>query len=244
MTSVNISALRIDRHTALALVIGLVLYPLLYSNDVFSRLLLPLLPDAWTAPLYSDSGRAEWWYFVAGNFFYHWIPFLAIGWALHKNRESWASVGVDWRWFSTHRVWLLALLLLLVVAALVLPSIYYGGELPARSQAGFVGPVSAVERLAALLVLAFTAAVTEEVIFRGYALTRLTRALPNPWFVLPLVAVSFVFIHGEYRGLGQTLNYVVFSLIFGAFFIVQKFRRLEWLILTHFLINASLVFVP
>ncbi|MEC4728527.1 CPBP family intramembrane metalloprotease [Shewanella sp. D64] len=136
------------------------------------------------------------------------------------------------------------MLAILIVSALIIPIIYYGNELPTISLAGFIGPISTLECLVTIIVLAFTAAITEDVIFRGFVLTRLKRIIPNLWFILPIIAISFVFIHGEFRSLGLTLNYVVFSLIFGTCFILNKFKRLEFLILIHFLINASLVLFP
>lgn len=192
----------------------------------------------------NDNERTEWWYFIFSNLLFHWIPFLFIRHALIKNNETWSSIGVDWSWFLKHKNWVIGVFSILIISAFIIPSIYYENELPIRSQAGFIGPVSILERLVTIVVLAFTAAVTEEVIFRGFALTRLKRLIPNPWLILPIIAISFVFIHGEIRSFGQTLNYVVFSLIFGIGFILKGFRRLEILITIHFLINASLVFVP
>lgn len=235
---------KLDKYSVTALVIGLVIYPLLYSNDFFSSIFLPVFPDEFVSSLNDDSQRTEWWYFVFSNFLFHWIPFLFIWYALKKNGETWSSVGVDWSWFYRHRLWFIALFAVLTAASFVLPAIFYGEGLPARSQAGFIGPVSTLERLVTIAVIAFTAAITEEVIFRGFAITRLKRLIPNPWLILPLIAISFVFIHGEVRSLGQTLNYVAFSLAFGIGFILQGFKRLEILITIHFLINASLVFVP
>jgi uncharacterized protein len=235
---------RLDKYTIIALIIGLVAYPVLYSNDFFSSLLLPILPNEWTSLLYDRDQRFGWWYFIASNLFYHWIPFLFVWYALIKNNESLHSVGVNWSWFVRHKFIFITLIVVLVLSAIIVPHIYYEGVLPIRSQAGFVGPISILERLAAIIVLALTASITEEVIFRGFALTRLKRFVSNPWFILPVIAVSFVFIHGQFRSIGLTLNYLIFSLIFGVCFILLRFKRLEILILIHFLINASLVFVP
>ncbi|HIG46976.1 MAG TPA: CPBP family intramembrane metalloprotease [candidate division Zixibacteria bacterium] len=58
-----------------------------------------------------------------------------------------------------------------------------------------------------------------EVIFRGYALTRLKRCIPIVWLILSIIAISFVFIHGEVRSLGQFSNYAIFSFVFGTGFI-------------------------
>ncbi|MEW6983932.1 lysostaphin resistance A-like protein [Colwelliaceae bacterium 6471] len=243
MDSAAQSKASLDKYTILALIIGLIVYPVLYSTDFFSTLLFPYLPDDFISSLHNDNERTEWWYFIFSNLLFHWIPFLFIRHALIKNNETWSSIGVDWSWFFNHKHWFIGLLSILIVSAFIIPEIYYGNELPTRSQAGFIGPISTLERLVTIIVLAFTAAITEEVIFRGFALTRLKRIVPNPWFILPIIAISFVFIHGEIRGVGPTLNYLIFSLIFGAGFILQRFKRLEVLILIHFLINASLVFV-
>lgn len=234
----------LDKYTVVALIVGLIAYPVLYSTDFFSSIFFPFLPDDFISSLHNNIERTEWWYFVFSNLFFHWVPFLFIRHALIKNNETWSSVGVDWSWFIKHKHWFIGMLAILIVSALIIPTIYYGNELPTRSLAGFIGPISTLERLVTIIVLAFTAAITEEVIFRGFALTRLKRIIPNPWFILPIIAISFVFIHGEFRSLGLTLNYVVFSLVFGICFILNKFKRLELLILIHFLINASLVFVP
>jgi membrane protease YdiL (CAAX protease family) len=244
MTTKNKTTSKLDRYTLAALFIGLIAYPVLYSTDFFSMLLFPFLPDEIISSLYNDNERTEWWYFIFSNLLFHCVPFLFIVYALKKNNESWLSIGVDWSWFSTHKNVFITLLLILIISSFVIPQLYYGDELPLSSRAGFVGPISALERLASIFVLAFTAAITEEVIFRGFALTRLKRIIPNPWFMLPIIAISFVFIHGEIRSVGQTLNYIVFSLVFGAAFILMNVRRLEILITIHFVINASLVFVP
>lgn len=234
---------RLDKYTIIALVIGLIAYPILYSSDFFSSLIFPFLPDEFISPLYNRDERSGWWYFIFSNLFFHWIPFLFIWYSLVKNNESWSSVGVDWSWFFKHKPFFIAFFIVLAVSAFIVPNIYYGSEFPTRSQAGFIGPISTLERLA-IIVMAFTAAITEEVIFRGFALTRLKRIIPNPWFILPIIAISFVFIHGEIRSVGLTLNYLTFSFIFGAGFILLEFKRLEIFILIHFLINVSLVFIP
>ena len=231
-----------NHYTIIALFVGLVAYPVLYSFDFFGELLFSLLPELFLT-LQGDINRSEWWYFISSNFTFHWIPFLCIWIALKKNKEQWDSIGVDWTWFVKYKVWFLSILIILIVSALILPTIYYGDEFPLKSKAGFIGPISSVERLV-MILMAFTAAVTEEVIFRGFAITRLKRWLPNPWIILPITVISFIFIHGEYRSVGQTLNYAVAALAFGIPFILMKLKRLEVVILIHFLIDASLVFVP
>jgi membrane protease YdiL (CAAX protease family) len=239
----NTIKLQSSNYTLLALFIGLVAYPVLYGTDFFGGLLFSNLPADMLTTFKDSTNRLQWWYFMFSNFAFHWIPFMFIVLALKKNNEPWSSIGVDWAWFSKYKVWFGLLLLTLIVAAIILPNIYYGDNFPTKSKAGFIGPISSPERLV-MILLALTAAITEEVIFRGFALTRLKRWIPNPWFILPITVISFIFIHGEFRSVGQTLNYAIAALAFSIPFILMRLKRLEIVILIHFLIDASLVLVP
>jgi hypothetical protein len=118
--------------TILALLIGLVVYPLLYSTDFFGGILFSTFPGL-LPKLLDQTSRAEWWYFGVSNLLFHWVPFAFIAVALWRNREPWLSIGVDWAWFIRHKAWFLALVGLLIVAALAMPRMFYGSELPARS---------------------------------------------------------------------------------------------------------------
>jgi len=82
------------------------------------------------------------------------------------------------------------------------------------------------------------------VIFRGFAFTRLGRVIRNPWLVLPITVVSFLFIHGTPRNVPALMNYTMAGLAFGIPFILMKLNRLEILILIHFLIDAGMVLTP
>ena len=93
-----------NNYTLLALFIGLVAYPVLYSTDFFGGLLFSNLPTDMLTTLKDGTNRSQWWYFIFSNFLFHWIPFLFILLALKKNNEPWSSIGVDWTWFSTYIV--------------------------------------------------------------------------------------------------------------------------------------------
>jgi uncharacterized protein len=127
--------------------------------------------------------------------------------------------------------------------AFVMPGVYYEGDLPKLSQTIFMAPVSAPERLF-LIFGAVTAGVTEEVLFRGFAFTRLGRLIRNPWLVLPITVVAFLFIHGMPRDVEGLITYTAAGLVFGVPFILMKLRRLEILICIHILMDASMVLAP
>lgn len=106
-----------------------------------------------------------------------------------------------------------------------------------------MGPITTPERLF-VIIGAFTAAYTEEIIFRGFAITRLSKFFKTPWIPLLVSIISFLFIHGTPRSYEMAANYIFAGLAFGLSFIFMKMRRLEILILIHFFIDASLVFAP
>ncbi len=245
MSSAINSALKqgIDKTTLIALFAVLVAYPLLYSTDFFGRIFLPLVPEEFLMSLLDENLRTEWWYFHLSNFIFHWISFLFVWMALSKNKQSWDSIGVNWQWFIKYKLWFMLLFALLSISAIVMPGILYGEQLPVKSQSHFIGPVSTVERLF-MIITALTAAVTEEVLFRGFALTRLKRWISNPWLILPVTVASFVLIHGEPRSIEQVMPYVIGGIAFGVPFILMGLKRLEIMILIHFFIDAGLVLAP
>jgi membrane protease YdiL (CAAX protease family) len=211
--------------------------------DFFGSIFLPLMPEQFMASLLDENSRTEWWYFHLTNFVFHWMPFLFIWMALNKNKQGWDSIGVNWQWFIKYKLWFVLLLVFLVISACLMPSILYGEQLPVKSQSHFIGPVSTVERLF-MIITALTAAVTEEVLFRGFALTRLKQWVSNPWFILPITVISFVLIHGEPRSIEQVMPFVIGGVVFGVPFILMGLRRLEIMILIHFFIDAGLVLAP
>ena len=56
--------------------------------------------------------------------------------------------------------------------------------------------------------------------------------------------IAFLFLHGPLRGWFLTANYLQAGAIFGIAFILLKLRRLEWLVLAHFLVDAVFVLTP
>jgi uncharacterized protein len=234
MSDDSLTKPRLDTYTAVALFAGLVAYPAIYCSGIMGQIVEPII---------AQNSRQHWWYFWLANMAFHWIPLALIWLALTKNLEPWSSIGVDWSWFVKHRIWFGGLIFFLAVMAFVMPGVLYEGELPKRSQTIFMAPVSTPERLFVILG-AITAGVTEEVLFRGFAFTRLGRIVKNLWLVLPVTVVAFVFIHGTPRSAGGLINYTMSGLAFGVPFILMKLRRLELLILVHFLIDASMVLAP
>jgi len=56
--------------------------------------------------------------------------------------------------------------------------------------------------------------------------------------------IAFLFLHGAPRGWFWAANYLQAGAVFGIAFILLKLRRLEWLVLAHFLADAVFVLTP
>lgn len=80
------------------------------------------------------------------------------------------------------------------------------------------------------------AAFCEEIIYRGFIITRLKELGVNKWIALFPAGVSFVFIHGII-GFSQFTFYFVPAIVFGVIYILSK--RLLPSILIHLLFNLS-----
>ncbi len=214
--------------TLVAILVGLVMYPILYSSGIMGRFWYEVV---------RLNNREWWWYFHLSLLVFHWIPFVFIWIALRRSREGWHTIGLDWGWFARRRYLLAGLLVLLLVACFAAPRMHYaGGRLPLLNETVWLGPVSASERLMIILT-SLTAGITEEVIFRGFGITRLTRLVRSPWIAMILTTISFIYIHGT----RSPIPYAIAGLAFGVPFVLMRCRRLEILILIHFLIDAGMV---
>lgn len=92
-----------------------------------------------------------------------------------------------------------------------------------------------VNRQWLMLFTAVTAGVTEELIFRGYILTRLSLLIKNRY--LPVIISAFLFgaIHFSYRSLREVIFAFLIGIMFGVHY--QKYRNIKVLIAAHFAID-------
>lgn len=88
-----------------------------------------------------------------------------------------------------------------------------------------------------LLFTCLTAAVTEELIFRGYLLPRLEILIKNKWAAIIISALLFGLAHGGYGDLNRMLVPLVIGIIFAFYY--SRYRSLTVLIICHFLIDFN-----
>jgi len=180
--------------------------------------------------------RPHYWSFVITIVILEWMAFGAVFGVLKKDRESWCSIGLDWTWFRERRMWFAFFLLISLLAALIMPHMY--GYVPPNDPRTIdIGPASSMERVF-FVFAALTAGICEEVVFRGFAITRLGKLFRSRWIAVIVSSVCFVFLHDVPDSLGQFSSYFLVGIIFGGTFVFWKMRRLEYLIVAHAGIDA------
>lgn len=88
---------------------------------------------------------------------------------------------------------------------------------------------------AMIFFLALTAGVTEELIFRGYLLTRLSQWFKNEVAAVIVSSLLFAALHYKYGSLRELIFTFLIGVIFSIYYI--KYRNIKAIIVTHFLID-------
>jgi membrane protease YdiL (CAAX protease family) len=158
-----------------------------------------------------------------------WLPILVLAPLLRRNGEGPATIGLH---RPTTRDAGAALLLVVASFAVVyaLAPVFSG---LGRTEVQFLSPDLPVWFLSIqALLLACTAGVTEEVLFRGYAQTRLEQlGLPGPLVVL-LPTTLWSVLHA-YQGLAAVPIVLGLGLLWSVYF--HRTRRLWPLVIAHIL---------
>lgn len=85
------------------------------------------------------------------------------------------------------------------------------------------------------LFIVFTAAYTEEMLFRGYLMPRLQLFIKGNWLPVILSSLIFGLAHLRYATFINIAGPVFIGLVFAAYY--QKYRNLKVLIICHFIID-------
>ncbi len=81
-----------------------------------------------------------------------------------------------------------------------------------------------------------TAAVVEELFFRGYLQTRLEKIYKNPTIAIIFSAAIFGILHSTYGTWAQVVGPFFIGIVFSFFY--KKYKNLKILIIVHFLIDV------
>jgi uncharacterized protein len=213
----------------LRLELGLVLL-LAFAPSVLGLLFLALGPQG-TAP--AETQVLPSLASILVELFLSWSPVLVIAFLLARNREGWPGIGLtrfrpgDLGMGAV--LWVASFVLVLVLAQLFQ---YFGQRevdfLPEGLPLWF--------RAFQAVLIAVTAGVTEEIVVRGYAQTRLEQ-LRAPTAVILLLPTALWGVLHVYQGLGAALTIFGLGLMYAWYF--QRTRRLWPLILAHILFDLT-----
>lgn len=90
--------------------------------------------------------------------------------------------------------------------------------------------------------ISITAGVTEEIIFRGYILTRLSLLFDNQYIPIVFAALLFSVMHYTYHSAYEFIFTFLSGMIMGVYY--KKYGNLKPLVIAHFLIDwASNMFL-
>jgi membrane protease YdiL (CAAX protease family) len=213
----------------LRLELGLVLL-LAFAPGVLGLLLIALGPDS-AAEVEAQLVPSV--VSIVFEVFLSFIPVLVIGYLVTRSREGWAGIGLT-RFRAGDLgmgaiLWVASFVLVLVLAQLFQ---YFGQRevdfLPEDLPLWF--------RAIQAVAIAVTAGVSEEIVVRGYAQTRLEQ-LRVPVAVILLLPTALWGVLHVYQGPGAALTIFGLGLMYAWYF--HRTRRLWPLILAHMLFDGT-----
>jgi membrane protease YdiL (CAAX protease family) len=170
---------------------------------------------------------------IAFELFLSWSPVLVIGYLLVRSREGWPGIGLT-RFRAGDLgmgvlLWAASFLLVLLLAQLFQ---YFGQRevdfLPEGLPLWF--------RAVQAVLIAVTAGVTEEIVVRGYAQTRLEQLRASTAAILLVPTALWGILH-VYQGAGAALTIFGLGLMYAWYY--HRTRRLWPLILAHTLFDLT-----
>lgn len=167
----------------------------------------------WLAPgdtIPAQLARELIWWLLAG---------LVLGWVLFAERQTLASIGLRRPRRATFGWALVATIALMASAmlgyALILPAL--GLEMNRTAVASITQ-----QPLWLQLCIFVRAGVVEEILYRGYAIERLTLLTGSRWLAALLPAVFFIAVHYAFWGVGQLVVVTLATLILTALYLWRR----------------------
>jgi CAAX protease family protein len=213
----------------LRLELGVVLL-LAFSPGILGLLLLGLGPQG-SAEVEAELAPAL--VSVIFQLFLSWSPILVIGYLLAGSREGWPGIGLT-RFRPGDLgmgvvLWATSFVLVIVLAQLFR---YFG-----QREVNFLAEgLPLWFRVVQAVLLAVTAGVTEEIVVRGYAQTRLEQLRASTPVILLVPTALWGVLH-VYQGLGAAMTIFGLGLMYAWYY--HRTRRLWPLILAHTLFDMT-----
>ncbi|WP_210480451.1 CPBP family intramembrane glutamic endopeptidase [Naasia sp. SYSU D00948] len=226
-TSTDRADARVEERPVAVTIIGLLLA--LGGPPLYALVAGPALFGEGTTPLATGVGLAVMWALCIAV-----LALVRLG-----ERRPWASLGMrspGLKWLALAVVLGIALSLLVPLLAAVASAV-----LPRQGE-GTVGSVATGHHWLVLLIAVLTAAVTEEVLFRGYAIERLLELSGSRWVAGGVSLAAFTLTHAAGWSLAHVVGVVI--PLGAALTLLYLWRRnLVVVVVAHFLVDLPLVVI-
>jgi len=198
-------------------------------TGIILAFVIPLLLTIWIGATHMDYYDKLFY----SRFIYWGTALMLLGYAVKIERQSlliWKESKITIGYFLLS---VLVLYLLSIGAAIVSALTTLGVHDSNEMMKKVIGVLKG--HPAMIFFIALTAGVTEELIFRGYLLTRLSQLFKNNAVAIIVSSLLFSALHYKYGSYRE----LIFTFLVGALFSVyyMEYRNIKALILAHFLID-------
>lgn len=177
--------------------------------------------------------------FWSGIIVLHWVSVFVVKVFLKHENRTFRDIGYG---LNTKKT-IILVLSYLAVALLVLGFTEWSLKYVSIDENKLAGlsnfyPKTTLQRIF-FIITVFTAGFCEEIVYRGYAITKLIDIRINKWLAIIPAGIAFVLMHGivAVTSCGQFLFYFAFAVVFGAIFVLSK--RLLPNIIIHLLFDLT-----
>lgn len=202
-------------------------------------LLAPVIYVLWLGPFFIKPEVDQLTYILIG---FGVLWFLALGILVYtKLVEKRPLASIGWQALSWKSI--LAAIGLGILLSLLVPVLSLLISLIVKpTDAGSITQVASSFPWWIILLSVITAGVTEEILFRGYALERLLEATGNKWLSAILSLISFICIHASGWNLAHIVGVVLPLGIILTWLYLWR-RNLWFVIIVHTVIDLPLVLI-
>lgn len=162
--------------------------------------------------------------FWSGIIVLHWLSVFVVKAFLKQENRTFRDIGYG---LNTKKT-IILVLSYLTVALLVLGFTEWSLKYVSIDENKLAGlsnffPKTTPHRIF-FIITVFTAGFCEEIVYRGYAITKLIDIRINKWLAIIPAGIAFVLTNGiiSVTSYGQFLFYFIFALVFGVIFVSSK----------------------
>jgi len=198
-------------------------------TGIILAFIVPLLLTIWMGAMHMDYYNKLFY----SRFIYWGMVLMLLGYALKIERQPlliWKESKITIGYFLLS---VLVLYLLSIGAAIVSAMTTLGVHDSNEMMKKVIGVLKGHPTM--IFFIALTAGVTEELIFRGYLLTRLSQLFKNNAAAIIVSSLLFSALHYKYGSYRE----LIFTFLVGALFSVyyMEYRNIKALMFAHFLID-------